>query len=302
MTEQPIKIESKPLYKTLARVALPIALQSLIMSSLNLVDSLMVGSLGEAELAAVGLSSQLHFIFWGVLFGFASGSSAFMSQFFGAEDLPNIKRVLGFAITFCFGIGMLFFLPTLFIPQHVLSIFTDIPEAIAIGKSYLRVTSFTFLTLAITVPFTAALRSTQQTHVPLYISLVVFSTNTILNYLLIFGKLGLPAMGVVGAATATLIARSLELVLVLYVIFGRRNILAGKISAYFTWQKTLVTRVMTSALPVTVNETMWSLGMATYNAFYGRTGITEFASVQASSTIHGLFILGIFSLGDALLP
>lgn len=301
MTEQPIKIESKPLYKTLARVALPIALQSLIMSSLNLVDSLMVGSLGEAELAAVGLSSQLHFIFWGVLFGFASGSSAFMSQFFGAEDLPNIKRVLGFAITFCFGIGMLFFLPTLFIPQHVLSIFTDIPEAIAIGKSYLRVTSFTFLTLAITVPFTAALRSTQQTHVPLYISLVVFSTNTILNYLLIFGKLGLPAMGVVGAATATLIARSLELVLVLYVIFGRRNILAGKISAYFTWQKTLVTRVMTSALPVTVNETMWSLGMATYNAFYGRTGITEFASVQASSTIHGLFILGIFSLGDALL-
>lgn len=102
-------IESKALYKSLVRVALPIALQSLIASSLNLVDNLMVGSLGEVELAAVGISTQMFFVHWGVMFGFASGASAFFAQFWGTQDLPNIKRVLGFAVTFSFGVGLLFF-------------------------------------------------------------------------------------------------------------------------------------------------------------------------------------------------
>lgn len=102
-------IESKGLYKTLTRVALPIALQSLIASSLNLVDNLMVGSLGEVELAAVGLSTQIYFVYWGVIFGFTSGSSAFMAQFWGKQDSHSIRRVTGFAITVCLGVSMFFF-------------------------------------------------------------------------------------------------------------------------------------------------------------------------------------------------
>ncbi len=298
---QPIIIDTKKLYKTLRRVALPIALQSLIASSLNLIDTLMVGSLGEVELASVGLSTQLFFIHWGVLFGFSSGASAFMSQFWGVKDLSNIRKVLGFAVTFCFGIGTVFFVAAMFFPEMVLRLFTDIPEAIEMGAGFLRRFSFCFLTVSITVPCTAALRSTQQTKIPLYISIVVFSTNTLLAYLLIFGKFGLPAMGIMGAATAILTARALELILVLFVIFGKGNILAGSVKEFFSWRKVLVAKVLASALPVTVNETMWSLGMATYNAFYGRMGITEYASIQASNTINQLFILAIFSLGDALL-
>lgn len=301
MSEKPIVIENKSLYKTLMRVALPIALQSLIASSLNLVDSLMVGSLGEAELAAVGLSSQFFFIHWGVLFGFASGSTAFMSQFWGSKDLANIRKVLGFAVVICFCIALFFFVPAMFFPVKVLGLFTNIPEVAEIGKDYLRTASLCFLTVSVTVPCTAALRATQQTKTPMYISLAVFSANTLLDYLLIFGKLGLPEMRVTGAALATLISRTLELILILFVIFGRKNIIAGRLNEYFKWQKTLVARVLNSALPVTVNETMWSLGMATYNAFYGRTGIAEYASIQASNTINTLFILAIFSLGDALL-
>jgi putative MATE family efflux protein len=299
--EQPVVIETKSLYRTLRRIALPIALQSLIASSLNLIDTLMVGSLGEVELASVGLSTQLFFIHWGVLFGFSSGAAAFMSQFWGVEDLPNIRKVLGFVVTFCFGIGMIFFIAATFFPEMVLRLFTDIPEAVELGSKFLRRFAFCFLTVSITVPCTAALRSTQQTKIPLYISVVVFSTNTLLAYLLIFGKFGLPAMGVMGAATAILTARILELALVLFVVFGRKNILAGPIKEFFSWRKILVVKVLTSALPVTVNETMWSLGMATYNAFYGRMGITEYAAIQASNTINQLFILAIFSLGDALL-
>ncbi|MDD4681528.1 MAG: MATE family efflux transporter, partial [Clostridia bacterium] len=125
-----VVIETKPLIKTLRRVALPIALQSLIASSLNLIDTLMVGSLGEVELASVGLSTQLFFIHWGVLYGFSSGTSAFMAQFFGVRDFANIRKVLGFAVTFCFGIGLIFFVSATFFPENVLKLFTDIPEAI----------------------------------------------------------------------------------------------------------------------------------------------------------------------------
>ncbi|GAB1475909.1 MATE family efflux transporter [Bacillota bacterium] len=296
-----VVIETKPLLKTLKRVALPIALQSLIASSLNLIDTLMVGSLGEVELASVGLSTQLFFIHWGVLFGFSSGASAFMSQFFGVRDLASIRKVLGFAVTFCFGIGMVFFLAATFFPEYVLRLFTDIPEAIELGSRFLQRFAFCFLTVSITVPCTAALRSTQQTQIPLYISMFVFTVNTSMAYLLIFGKFGLPAMGTMGAATALVTSRSLELILVLYVIFGKKNILAGPLDEFFAWRKILVVRILGSALPVTVNETMWSLGMATYNAFYGRMGITEYAAIQASNTINQLFILAIFSLGDALL-
>ncbi len=294
-------IESKGLYKTLTRVALPIALQSLIASSLNLVDNLMVGSLGEVELAAVGLSTQIYFVYWGVIFGFTSGSSAFMAQFWGKQDSHSIRRVAGFAITVCLGVSMFFFIPAVFFPEYILRIFTDIPAVIELGKDYVRVGSICFLTLSITVPFTAALRTTHQTAIPLKISTIAFSANTFFNYVFIFGNFGAPELGVKGAALATVISRVIELVLILYVIFGRKNIIAGKVSEFFDWHRALLVRILSTAIPVMINETMWSMGMATYNAAYGRMGVTEFAAIQASSTLNSLFVLAIFSLADAVL-
>ena len=297
----PIIIESKSLYKTLARVALPIALQSLITTSLNLLDNLMVGSLGEVELAAVGLSVQLFFIHTGVMFGFASGCSAFIAQFWGKQDLQNIRKVVGFAVTVSFCVSLLFFLPAVMIPEKVLGLFTDIPEVIAMGKDFVRIAAISFLTLSITFPLSSALRTTQQTSIPMKISAVVFSTNTILNFFLIFGSFGAPEMGVKGAATATAIARLLELLLYIYVLFIRKNILSGKFEEFFGWHKPMVSKILITAVPVMVNETMWSLGMATYNAAYGRVGVTEFAAVQASNTINTLFIMAIFSLATRCL-
>ena len=299
--KQLITIESKQLYKTLARVALPIALQSLIASSLNLLDNLMVGSLGEVELAAVGLSSQLFFVHLGVMFGFASGSAAFMAQFWGKQDTKSIRKVIGFAVTICFSVSLLFFLPAILMPEKVLGLFTNIPEVIELGKEFIRIAAICFLTMSITYPLSAALRTTQQTSIPLKISAVVFTTNTILNYILIFGHFGAPALGVEGAAIATAISRTLELLLYFYVVVIRKNLISGKIGEFIGWHRPLIARILATAIPVMINETMWSLGMATYNAAYGRMGVTEFAAIQASSTLNTLFILAIFSLGDALL-
>ena len=294
-------INNKSLLKTMAAVALPIALQSLIGSSLNLVDNLMVGSLGEAELNAVGVSVQFYFVHWMLLYGFTSGTATFMAQYFGVKDFHNIRKTVGFALTVTVSVSMLFFLTALIFPHYVLRIFTRFPEIIELGSGYVRACAPAFLFTAVTVPFTSALRATQQTRLPLYISGAAFLTNTFLNYLLIFGSWGAPKLGVAGAALATMIARGLEMSLILYMVFGRKNKLCGPIREFFSYTKSSAVKIVKNAVPTTINETMWGLGTALYVAAFARIGVTEGAAVQACSTINNLFIMAAFSIGDATL-
>ncbi len=294
-------IQNKMLLKTLAVVALPIAIQSLIASSLSLIDNLMVGSLGEAELNAVGVSVQIYFIHWMMLFGFTSGSATFMAQYFGAKDLSSIRKTTGFAITVNLSVSSLFFIAAMVFPQWVLRIFTSFPEIIELGSSYVRTGAFVFLCTSITVPLTSALRATQQTRLPLYISGAAFLTNTLLNYVFIFGNFGAPQLGVTGAALATVLARILELALSLYVVFGRNNLMKGPIREFFGFHKELAVKIVKNAIPTTINETMWGMGTALYIAAFARIGVTEGAAVQACNTINNLFTLAAFSVGDAVL-
>lgn len=294
-------INNKSLLKTMAAVALPIALQSLIGSSLNLVDNLMVGSLGEAELNAVGVSVQFYFVHWMLLYGFTSGTATFMAQYFGVKDFHNIRKTVGFALTVTVSVSMLFFLTALIFPHYVLRIFTRFPEIIELGSGYVRACAPAFLFTAVTVPFTSALRATQQTRLPLYISGAAFLTNTFLNYLLIFGSWGAPKLGVAGAALATMIARGLEMALILYMVFGRKNKLCGPIREFFSYTKSSAVKIVKNAVPTTINETMWGLGTSLYVAAFARIGVTEGAAVQACSTINNLFIMAAFSIGDATL-
>ena len=153
----------KALYKQLAVVAVPIALQSLVASSLNLVDNLMVGFMGEAELAAVGAGMQIFFIGWILLFGFSAGASTFVAQFWGAQDLVNIRRTIGLAVAIGEAIGLVFFVFAFFAPQYVMRIFTDIPVTLELGAQYVKWGSLCFLLLPLLIVLEMALRATQQT-------------------------------------------------------------------------------------------------------------------------------------------
>ena len=294
-------LNEEKLSKKLVRVALPISLQSLLAASLNFVDTLMVGRLGEAEIAAVGFSVQFTFIFWMVLFGFTGGTITYMAQFFGKGDIVSIRRVTGIAVAVSFITGVAFFCVSFFAPEAVLRIYTNIPEVIEMGIPFVRLIAFIFLTWSVVVPLTAALKATQQTDVPLKISIVVFSLNTLLCILLINGYLGFPRMGIMGAAAATVISRGVELVIYLIVIFGRKNLIAGPIKQFFSWSRELFSRVIANSIPTTANEALWAAGISMYIAAYGRMGITEAASVQAANTIFSLFSLACFAMGDAML-
>jgi Na+-driven multidrug efflux pump len=179
--------DDRRLYRKLARVALPIAIQNLISASLNLVDNLLVGNLGETELATVGLSTQITVVFWMILFGFNSGNITYMAQFWGKRDLENLRHVAGIAIVVSFGAGLLFFCASMFAPRYVLMIFTDIPEILELGTPFVRAGAVVFLIWSVTVPMQAMMKSTQQTRIPLFISLVIFTLNTLIGLVLIYG-------------------------------------------------------------------------------------------------------------------
>ena len=289
------------IYRNLAVVAVPIALQSLIASSLNLVDNLMVGMLGEKELAAVGAGMQVFFIAWIVTIGFSAGCSTFAAQFWGAGDIPNIKKTCGFNLTVCVGAGMLFFIAGFFFPNYVIRILTDIPSTVELGSEYIKYGSACFVLAPVSAVLQMILKATQQTKLPLYISIISFSTNTFMNWVLIFGHFGLPAMGVRGAALATVIARLLEAALTIYVVLIRKNVLNGKIREFFGWSKEMMRRIAKNSIPTMANEGLWSLATTMYVAAYARVGVTEYAAYQACETINRLFIMAAFSMGEAAL-
>lgn len=277
------------------------AVQELISCSLGFVDNLMVGSLGEAELSAVGVAVQVFFVHYMVLYGFVTGTATFMAQFYGSGEIRNIRKTTGLALTVGMAISIVFFLLGFFFPEKLVRIFTNIPSVIPLATEYVKIGSVTFLTIGMTIPFTSALRATQQTKIPLYISFATFGTNTILNYILIFGKFGAPEMRVAGAATATVIARILEVALTLFFVFGRKNIIAGSFSDFFGWHKELAQRIVKNAIPTTVNETLWGLGTSMYMAAFARLTEEECAAVQAANTINNLFSMTAFSVASASL-
>ena len=261
----------------------------------------MVVSLGEAAIAAVGAGIQPFFVFWMVMFGFTSGCATFMAQFWGTEDVKNIKKTLGFAISVSSGIGLLFFIVSMFFPEIFVKIYTDKEEVIPLAIDYIRAGSFCFLAIGITIPITFCLRSIQQTRLPLYTSTFTFCMSTFLNYVLIFGNFGAPALGVMGAALATSIARALELALVLFIVFYRKNIIAGKLKEYFGWTREFAYRIFNNAIPTALNESLWGIGTTMYIAAYARVGVTAHAAVQLCGAVNNIFVLAAFSIGDAAL-
>ena len=300
-TLEKMDFDKRQVNRKIIRIASPIALQGIVSATLTMVDNLMVGMLGETELAAVGVAGQIFMIHYLILFGFVSGAATFLAQFYGAKDMSNIRKVVGFAITAMAGLGLLFFTLTNLFTNGLLSIYTGDPAVRELASTYVRINSFSFLLLAFSAPMEMAFKSTQQVRIPLIVSTVVFSSNTLINYILIFGKLGLPALGVAGAAVGTISARTLEFLLNSYFAFRDSNEFKGKISSYFGWNSELIKRIVRNATPTTINEFFWSVGQTMYVAAFNRIGTTAYAAFQAANAIFNIFNFASFSVGDAAL-
>lgn len=282
--------EIKEFYKTLFKIGLPVMVQNLLSTVLNLLDTLMIGQVGKAELAAVGLANQVFFVMILLVFGINSGASVFIAQFWGREDLANIKKTMGIGLSFGAVVSMLFFVAAQFFPHQLMGVLSNNdPELIGHGTAYLKVVSWSYLMTAISFSFAVAARSIAQATLPTVISAMAVLINAILNYILIYGKFGAPAMGVTGAALATTIARAFEMITIIFLLYKMRSPLAAKLSELISLNKEFVTKVMGTSFPVIVNEAMWAIGNVMYTIAIAKIGADAVASYQVGISVYRFY-------------
>ncbi|MCM1990924.1 MATE family efflux transporter [Oceanirhabdus seepicola] len=288
-----LKLKDKGFIKALVTIAIPITIQNFFSTSLNFVDNIMIGQLGKEAIAAVGQANKLFFLFVLILFGVYSGAGVFSAQFWGKRDIPNIKRVLGLSLIIGGAVSVIFALAATLAPKTVMTMFSKDAEVIKLGTEYLRIIGISYLLTSITFGFGMSARSVGLTKIPMYASVVSLGINTFLNYTLIFGKFGFTAMGVKGAAIATLIARCIELFVTLYLLYKYNGgtVIAAKFSELFDFSREFVAKILKTALPVIFNEFLWSLGMTIYAVIYGRISTEAVNSAEISNTILNLFMI-----------
>lgn len=292
-------LKDRSFLREMLTIALPISFQQLINASLNMIDVIMVGQLGEASIAALGLSNQVFFVFILLLFGLTSGMAIFTAQFWGKQEVDPIRKVLGMCLAITSAIALLFTLATTLMPRTVLGFYTNDTEVIEIGASYLSIVGFSYIPVAIATSYIATLRSIHLVKLTVVATISALVFKTILGYILIFGMFGLPALGVRGAAIGTASGWTLELILLLILVYTQKTPLAANPLTFFSFDFAFFGRVLKTTLPALANEMFWSLGITTYNAIYARIGTDSIAAINVNATIEELGFVVFMGLGNA---
>ena len=289
----------RPFWKVTARLALPIAFQNVLTSSFQLVDTMMVSRLGDLTLSAVGMAGQ-----WGWManllgFGLCSGMSVFVSQYWGVRDLKGIRRVMGIALLISLLLTGAFLAVALLVPGAVLGLFNKDPAVVDMGCRYLTVVCFSYPAVTLTNVLATVLRNMEQVRPPLYVSMVTTVINVVVNYGLIFGKLGMPEMGVAGAAVATCISAWMGPVLLLAISAAQKNLLIGPVRELLAFGRKDLAAFFKRAFPVIVNEGLWSLGIVILNMIYSNQGYEYYAGMTVFKTFADLCFSFYMGLGNA---
>lgn len=286
-------------------LAIPIIIQNFMASTLNLVDNLMIGRVGDRELSAVGQANQYFNILCYVLIGLSGGAGVFAAQFWGVHDTKNIKKILRMTLITGGAISVLFTVPALVFPGAIISIFTNEQAVITLGSEYLRIAAVSYPVTAVTFALAAVLRSCGSVKLPMAASVIALLTNTALNYLLIFGNMGMPMLGVKGAAAATLIARIAEVLIISVgtVIVSKRlwseSDKSAQRSADNAAKGSLWKRFLMISMPIVLNEGIWGLGAAMYAVVFGRMGADAYPAYTIAGTIERMAWILILGVGAA---
>ena len=293
------KCNNREFYKILFGLALPIIVQNFITAFLNMVDTVMVGKLGEVEIASVGVANQYFFFFNLLVLGICSGGGIFISQFWGKKDKNNIRKILGVNIMSGVIIAVIMSLIALLIPETIISLFNKDPKVIYFGSQYLKTISISYIFTAITLSYSISLRCIGEAIVPMTISGIALITNMIFNYGLIFGHFGLPELGVRGAAIATVIARLVECSILLTYVYAKKGVLAASIKEMIDVNIKFINKIYRTIASVVFNEACWGLAMLMYAAIYGRISIKAIASIQICTTVQNLFMVVTLGVANA---
>lgn len=287
---------NKHFFKNMARLALPIAMQQLLVSCAQLIDTAMVTKLGNVVVSSVGVSSRWIFLMNLFYFGISSGSAALIAQFWGAKEKNNIQKSYGIALVFGAAVAVVFNLAMFFIPEYMIRVFTSEQPVIETASQYMRIVAFMGIFSAFNQITCTALRATERVNPPLFTSIAAVGINTVLNYILINGKLGMPALGIRGAALATLISTACQSVLLFIVLRTSKEIFNDRIKNFFRLSKDFFRRFSVVCLPVVMNEVAWAIGTNIYAMVFARQGSEAYAGYTIFSSIEQIafvFFVGI---------
>ncbi|MBR3909441.1 MAG: MATE family efflux transporter [Clostridia bacterium] len=302
-------VGNRAFYKRVYVLTIPIMIQQGITNFVNMLDNVMVGRVGQAESTGVAVSNQLMFVFNLCVFGAISGAGIFGAQYFGKKDLEGVKQTFRFKILFCtllatLGVALLYFknddLIMLYLKANDNKILAA--NAFSFAQSYLYIMLIGLIPYTIAQCYGTTLRETGESKVPMIAGVMAVVVNLSLNYVLIYGKLGAPRLGVNGAAIATVISRFVELgILVVYTLIKRKKcifIIDAWKSPYISLN--LIKQIFKKGMPLMLNEALWASGMATVNGLYAQRGIDVVAASNISQTFFNVFSVAFFSVGIAV--
>ena len=294
----------KELYKKVFIIGIPVSIENMIYSLMNFIDVFMVGKenvalgLGTAAVAGLGFANQVFMIFIVSHFGLNSGGGILAAQYYGKKDYKNLKKCLGITITVGLLFSFLFFLMGLFIPEKIIGIFTSDPKVLKLGANYFRIIALIYPLIGLGYSFNMQLRAIGKNQYSLYSTIIGLCINLVGNYLFINGNLGFPAMGVVGAAIATVIARIVSVFYLIYIIYKNKLPMAGNFQELFKLSWSFIAKALKISLPVFGHEIMWVTGVSMYVIIYGRIGTEATAAIQVVKSISNLVFTLVFGLSS----
>ena len=285
--------DNKKFYKTLITLCIPIIIQNLLSNLINMVDTIMVGGLGEISVASIGIANQYFFLYNMALSGIIGGASLFIAQFYGKNDKLNIRKITGLSVISALMIGITFMIVAPFSPKFIIYFFSKDLDVIKVATNYFSIIGFCYPIIAISNVFSMGSRSIRNPKLGMICSTISLFINIILNYVFIFGKLGMPALGASGAAIATVIARIIELILLVSYIYFIKD----DYELRFTFKdiklinKDLLKAYISKTTPTFLNDTLWAFGTVLYAVAYSKAGTSAIAASQIASSTGNFFIV-----------
>ena len=292
--EQKKKFRWGVFIRAVAVIAVPVALQNLLTTTGTMVDTMMIAPLGETTVGAVGLCAQFASLMFSSYWGFVGGGMLFFAQYWGAKDDDGIDRSYGITLTCMMFVAAVFTALALLAPEWVMGVYTDKQAIGLIGVKYLRVVGFAYPLQILSMAMSALLRSTERVRIPFYAAIASVATNIALNWAFIYGKLGLPAMGVQGAALATVCAAAVNAGVILLLARAQGYPYLFHFRRHFKWNRAIVGEYFRKCFPIICNEVLIGVGNMVINMVLGRQIEQAIAATAVFRTLEGL-VIGFFA-------
>lgn len=287
--------ETESFYKMLLKIAFPITLQSLIQSALTIIDQMMVGQLGEQAISSIAIGNKFFIVYQYLVVAITGGVGIFIAQFWGKKEMSNIVKTLKLPIFMGGIVFVAFFLLVAIFPQQSIRVFSADPNVIEQGAVVQKIYLISALPVLLTNIYSTLLRSTCRVKVPMITGIISIVLNTMLNYILIFGKFGLEPMGVYGAACATVVARVVETVILIAVVHIKSDVRFNILDVFRNkLDVTFIKRCLKSIWPLFILNVVFVSSDTIYSSLYGNMGTDEMASISIMVPLQG-FSIGLFN-------